>query len=227
MISDCIATIQFALYPDTCLRLALFHNIPIPSSTLNTIQQNHELRDRLTILDASNVVSLRHMAIAANVALQRNHDVNTSSIEDRINQDFKDGQPSRNGVSIIKEILACLGGGTHVQHAIADFLFEQVDNSWRQDEMKIDCDKLYSVIVLGINFSSPEVFASKLHHLSFALDKAESISSMVGYFSRIRSELEIQALCRIYKLNIKEIPMNNHESLENAIITRIATKFYT
>jgi hypothetical protein len=225
---DVIATINFALYPTYNIRLALFHNIKNPSAVLNIILDSDDLKDRFTLVDATNIISIQHVAVAANLVFQRKYDAlmkeNTkTSVHDSMNANDDETRNYNHRDHIAQEIATCVGGGSsntpNVWNALPESSFEN-DTTIQE---RID-DTLYSVVALGVSFSSDDEFLSTFQLLGLS-SGAESFTSMKRYFSRTRTDLEMKQLSQIYKLTQEEVQYSS--SLENAIITRIATKGYT
>ena len=207
---DTVSKILFALYPEHNIRVALYHNVSDPFATAKLLQGHN----RFILMDATNIISTSHIAIGAAVALQRRQDSlmkeNNKSYESIADDNLNDWS------NITKDVIVCMGGSTHVQSVLTEFAFEYIEES------EIDPPRSYSAVALGVNFSSDEEFLSTAHNLG--LPRAESILSRNGFFSRMRSDVEMKNLARIYKLTNEELQLGN-SSLENAILTRIATKF--
>lgn len=220
-----IAAIEFGLFSSKKLLLSLHKLKPSPTSLsenphsivqkLDCLPSN-EKHQRISLLDASRIISLDHISIAANTAMIRmSHHENING--DRIN---KNGAINKRGLAL--ETVICAAGSTNVGSIMKDFAFDAKSNAALSLQNGSFGDE-YNVLLLSYDCSEKE----HLETISqVGLTVPEKIEDMIKYFDRKRGQQEVTALMKVFKVTAQEVGRDG-SSLEKAVLNRVATKFYT
>ena len=220
--------VTFSSHPETTLYVHIITNLSnedLPperiientKSFLHTNDNNEQYGERFAIMNAQRVVSVKHLAIAANITLmkQRNKKQDEKKQEQQQQQVFKRG--------IALQTIINGAGSTHVGTVLRDYAFISTN-----DHKYTSSNTMYSIAVLGFNCSSKEMCDCISHIMNKDSDKinGNGSSSCDEYFisKKDRTQEQLQDLCKSYKITMDEINMS---SLEDAIITRISTKYFT
>ena len=226
-----VTTLTFGLFPNVNLKVCLFtsdsltpkeltsklseinvKDASVSSSETSTASELQDLGDRFALLDATRVVSMDQVSIAANSALIRLKNFQLLQEDEQANTDRpSDNQRPRRGRGVALETIICCGGSTNTQSVLKDFAFAESNS---------DSTVLYNYLFLGYNCESDEEFLEVAH--SIGLKAPSNQAEIDTFFSRFDS-MEEKALMKIYKLTSQEIAM---DSLEKAVLNRIASKFY-
>ncbi len=227
MMEDHIAAIELGLFPSSKLLVSL-HKIVSPSSdttdtnsinphsivqALDTLPSNQR-HEKFSLMDASRIMSLDHIAVAANSALIRQLHFESYAQDNDSNTEEK-AVKSR-GLAL--ETVVCAAGSTNVGSIMKDYAFDAKWNAANNSE-----GRDFHVLLFGYNVTKEE-------HLKtitkVGLNNPESTEYMMEHFHRSRSDEEVKSLIKVYKIGKEEVS-NEGSSLEKAILNRVATKFYT
>ena len=226
---DCsVTTLTFGLFPDTNLKVGLFASASqTPQELTSQLSTLDSVGERFALLDATRIISLNHVGIAANSALLRLKNFRLLQEEEEASSntpaESKEGEEvkKRKRRGIATETIVCCGGSTNIQSVLKDFGFVPPPVNPPKEDGTIT----NNYILLGYNCSSDEEFFKVAHDIGFTRTAVSTKDDMNAFFSRKRSIQETKDLIKVYKLTTKEIEMNS-SSLEKAIINRVASKFY-
>ena len=227
---NAVTTLTFGLFPDTNLKVGLFLSSPkapqeLTSQLAALDNATSSIGERYALLDATRIISLNHLGIAANSALVRlkNFRLMQEDEEEKISQDESKEQgdaKKRKARGIAIDTIICCGGSTNVQSVMKDFAFIPPPTTPPEE------GTTYNYILLGYNCSSDDEFLKVAQDTG--LTSSTSISTndeMNSFFARERTMQETKDLMKVYKLTSFEVEMKS-SSLEEAIMNRVATKFY-
>lgn len=169
--------------------------------------------NHFAIVDASHIISLDHIFVAIHTALIR-----TRTYRDTLHD--TDNLNRVRGTAL--ESIVCAAGSTHVPSILENYAF--LSNSKKHEDGNAK-DDTSDVILIGVNVSL-DAFQQVLldKDIGLASFPPETPANVSAYFSRPRSPDEITAFIKAYKTTREEVAM---QGLEQAILHRVASKFYT
>lgn len=208
-----ITTIQFALHPTLTLRVTLHRSIPVnPHHVVNKLLDLPENTnsEKFAIFDATRIISLDQIAVAANSALLRQFQFQQ-----------KNGACGR-GLAL--ETILCCAGSTNTGSVLKDYAFDKHSIAASQSEgtKEQSHNGKYNVLCIGF-CSSDEEFQEVVSTLG--LSDPEPTHLINEFLSRTRTDKEIQDLMKVYKITKDEVDMMG-SSFEKAIYNRVAAKFH-
>lgn len=211
---DEITTINFALHPNTSLRVSFHKSIPVnPHQVVNKLftLPDNATSDKFVIMDAKNIVSLDQISIAANTALLRRYQFAQ-----------KNGVGNCRGLAL--ETMYCCAGSTNTASVLKDYGFnkESVAAKEASDGTSGGGVGMYDVFCLGY-CESDEEFRKVTSDMQLGV--SVSASGIKEYLLRTRDEKEMNSLMKVYKIRKDEIEMYG-SSLEKAVCNRVAGKFF-
>jgi len=184
---------------------------------------------RFAIMDADRVVSLRHVAAAGSIALSRWARWRRGA--QKKSERGADDNDDRRGIG--QETVICAAGTSHAGYALRDYGFldvapatetektqKQQQQQQQQQQQAKTTPSSFTILALGFDCENDAEYCRYLADLGLG----EGRPDMDQYFGRQRSELELAALLKAFKISQNEVDMDG-SSLEHAVITRIATKF--
>jgi hypothetical protein len=190
-------TLHFGLHPDRHLNVSLHRNPKKNPHEISKMIASHDSHKRFAIMDATRIISINHVAIAANNALMR-----LSDTEQR-------------GIAL--DTVICAAGSTNVMSVMKDYAFDHQSDAAKKNS----CDG-YNVLLLAFDCKSDGEISNMIKVLG--LGGHDSLEDTHSFFSRQRSNDQISTLMKAYKITKEEVDMR-HSSLERAIIHRVATKY--
>lgn len=208
-----ISTITFALHPNISLRVSLYKSIPVnPHQVANKLVTlpGNSTSEKFAILDANKITSTNQIAVAANTALLRRF---------QFEQKNAGATVTKRGLAL--ETTLCCAGSTNTASVMKDFAFDK-NSIAAKEETTSGEGGVYDVFFLGYCESDKE-FQDVAATLKLGV--SECNSGVDAYFARQRSEKEVNALMKVYKVTKDEVEMCDL-SLDEAVVNRIATKFY-
>ena len=213
-----ITTIKFALHPNITLRVSLHKSISINPhhqivNKLLALPKNAN-SEKFVIIDAKNIVSMDQFAIAANTALLR-----IFQFEQKNANSNGNGTSSR-GLGL--ETILCCAGSTNTASVMKDYAFDK--NSIAAQQQETDNSAVYDIFCLSY-CESEEEHEEVTKSLELGDAECTTSGAIEAYFSRPRSDKEMNALFKVYKLTKDEVEMHG-SSLEKAVCNRVAAKFY-
>uniref|UniRef100_A0A7S3PY61 Uncharacterized protein n=1 Tax=Chaetoceros debilis TaxID=122233 RepID=A0A7S3PY61_9STRA len=222
-----IAVIEFGLFSSKKLLVSLHKLKPSPTSLSenphSVVQKldclpSNEKHQRISLVDASRIISLDHIAIAANTAMIRmSHYENIDSNTPNNNN----GAMNKRGLAL--ETVICAAGSTNVGSIMKDFAFDARSSAALSLQNGSLDDDEYTILLLSYDCSEKE----HLETISqVGLTAPEKIQDMIQYFDRERGQQEVTALMKVFKVTAQEVSRDG-SSLEKAVLNRVATKFYT
>jgi hypothetical protein len=193
-------TLQFGLHPERLLNVSLHRKLKKNPHTISKMiasltNDNHK---RFAIMDATRIISVDHIAIAANNALMR--------ISDTDNR----------GIAL--DTVICAAGSTNVMSVMKEYAFDQHSDAAKEEN---NCTG-YNVLLLAFDCKADGEILSLIEQLG--LGEHDSLEDTHSFFARQRSNDQMSALMKAYKITKEEVEMRN-SSLESAIINRLATKY--
>ena len=213
-----ISTIAFALFPNQILRASLHLDVPYPQKIAEETYsiQDNTCGEKYALMNADTLVSFKQVTIAANNALLKNSNVtsmNNSNIDSCSSKPEStttttNNQKKRRGLAL--ESIVCSGGSSNVGNVLRDHTFEKNNDTKR------------NVLILGFNCTAKEY---NTFLTQSGLDKYGPCP-MDPFWKRERSTQQTNELMKLYKISPNEITMNG-SVLEDAVLTRIATKYIT
>jgi len=180
------ANVEFGLYPNRKLFITLHKNIdtnPHHITKLLAALPKNSTHDHYAIMDATRIVSLNHINIAATNALMR-------------------ADKSRRGAAL--ETVVCAAGSTNVGSVLKDYAFDQHSTAASES----DSGSTYSVILLGFDVKEDE-YETVMHDIG--LNKPDDEENMISFFERKRSKDDIVAMTKLFKTTKQEIEMQGLE----------------
>ncbi len=222
---DRIAVIELGLFPSSKLLVSL-HKIVSGTDTtsinphsvvqaLDALPSNQR-HDTFSLMDASRIMSLDHIAVAANSALIRQLHFESYAKD---NEDSNSEEKAVKSRGLALETVVCAAGSTNVGSIMKDYAF---DTKWNEANNS-GGGRDFHVLLFGYNVTEEEHIEAIT---KVGLSNPESTEYMMEYFSRSRGDDEIKTLTKVYKLGKEEVS-KERSSLEKAILNRVATKFYT
>jgi len=193
--------LSFDLFPDQKLHLQLLSGVSTPHKAASQISST-----RFSLLDAHRIVSIGHVAIAAQHALLRTKNM-------KLTMENSNGN-NKNQRSLAMETIVCAGGSSHVGNVLRDFAFLE-----KKDTNKNEGND-FAVLVLGWNCTEIEM----TNFVNEIIREGEGRPTPLSYLSRVRTKEEETDLIKTFKLMKEDIDAES-SSLELAIITRVATKY--
>ena len=207
-----ITTIQFALHPTVTLRVTLHRSIHAnPHQVVNKLLDLPENTnsEKFAIFDATRIISLDQIAVAANSALLRQFQFQQ-----------KNGSCGR-GLAL--ETILCCAGSTNTGSVLKDYAFDKHSIAASQSERTNEShDEKFDVLCIGY-CSSDQEFEDVVSTLG--LSDPEPTHQINEFLSRTRTDKEIQDLMKVYKITNQEVDTIG-SSLEKAINNRVAAKFH-
>ncbi len=192
---------EFGLHPGKKLFITLHKNVNTNphdmTKALGALPQNDTLH-HYAVMDATRIVSLNHINIAANNALMRG---------------LSFGQ-SKRGIAL--DTVVCAAGSTNVGSVLKDYAFDK--NSKAATDS--DSGDTYNVIFLGFDVEEDEY---EIVMNEIGLMQPDSEESMISFLERERSNEDVIAMTKIFKTTKEEIDM---QGLERAVLHRVASKFH-
>ena len=197
-------TIEFGLHPNKKLFLTLHRKISInPHKITQTLSSlpNNANHAHYALMDATRIISLNHIAVAANSALMR---------------------PSQhNGAAL--EVIVHAAGSTNVGAVLKDYAFDahsKAAAALENDSVGSGTQSTYDVILLGFDVEE-EDYRKIMDQVG--LEKYEEEQDMHSFFERERTREEITRLIKLYKTTKEEVDM---QGIERAILNRVASKYH-
>lgn len=172
-----------------------------PSTITNKVKEN----PKFAIMDAHRVVSLSQLTVAANIALSP-----TS----------KSSKQSLGAWAIVLNA----AGSTHFGHVMRDYAFgEEVDIGSSQTQTTTTENMPTStnnamIVAISLDASTIE------NHVDMTREVGLGPPQSLDVLEKETSQEQIEKFVKWYKITKEEIEMS---SLEQAVLTRIATKYYT
>ena len=251
-----IATVTFGLFPGRTLRISLHENVREEEAMgISLRAAGHHpaaaeaagpsARGRFAVMDASRVASLRHLGVAANMAMARmvqweakeaeaamaaaaaavagaeaDADAGSEARGQGTGDAGKDAAPARRrGIGL--ETVLCAAGTSHTGSALWDYAFQPgADDGRKGKGAAIKATGPRTVLALGFDCGSDSEYGSFLSEIG--LIGESRASNLLTYLKRERTPDELRHIMKSYKVSKNEVDMS---SLEDAIITRVATKF--
>jgi len=162
----------------------------------------------------------------------------------------RDSRSSRNRRGIGQELVVCAAGTSHAGYAVRDYGFQpeaagggdiasNSNNSnkkrkkQQQNEPTTPATNAtgnaggttaHTVLAIGFDCKDDQEYQTFLADVGLSNYPSSNSVCMEEYFHRERSEQELGRLMKAYKISQSEIDMDG-SSLENAVLTRVATKF--
>uniref|UniRef100_A0A7S2A682 Uncharacterized protein n=1 Tax=Trieres chinensis TaxID=1514140 RepID=A0A7S2A682_TRICV len=219
-------SITLGLHPGHSLRVSIHKDVCDPytiseqaTSFGRTTKEGEDratARDgRFAVMDARRILSLSHIAVAANSALLR---IEKFKAKKR-NQDGDLKKSFSRGIAL--ETIVCASGTSHVGSALRDYAFQQDANESNKSSTGRS-SKRFTLIAIGYDCPGEAEYASFLSNIG--LDDGLSKEEMEIYFSRSRDDCELKDIMKAFKITKEEVEMED-SSLEKAVITKIASKF--
>ena len=232
-----IATLSFGLHPGRSLRCSL--HTGLSESACRALAEKAMKYDvteggestafgRFAIMDADRVVSLNHIAVAANIALARCARWEAQG-SDQQHGGHGSNNNNNNRRGIGQEAVICAAGTSHAGYALRDYGFfdvapasetEQKNKQKKKQQQAKATTSSFAILAIGFDCKDDAEYGKFLADME--LDYGQT--NMAEYFGRERSEQELVALLKSFKVSPNEVEMDG-SSQEHAIITRIATKF--
>lgn len=159
---------------------------------------------------------------------------------------------SRNRRGIGQELVVCAAGTSHAGYAVRDYGFQPEaaaggDNASNNNKSNKKRKKqqqnqpttpattstctsnaggttAHTILAIGFDCKNDREYQTFLSDVGLSIYPSSNSVSMEEYFHRERSEQELGRLMKAYKISQSEIDMDG-SSLENAVLTRVATKF--
>jgi hypothetical protein len=201
-----VSTLTFGLFPERTLRVSLhFVNDVTPLLVASSSSTSSGGGDKFAICRANRVISLQHVAVAANAALLRRRQRDASV-------------PNKQSAAM--ETILCLAGSTNTSSIFQDYTFVVNNHNNNDTNNPPPTDKPCAILVLGFDCADTDEYHSFLQ--TTGLTK-EPPTCPETYFERERTQDETNDLMKVYKLSKQEIDMS---SLEEAVLTRVATKYF-
>jgi len=160
----------------------------------------------------------------------------------------RDSRSSRNRRGIGQELVVCAAGTSHAGYAVRDYGFQPEaaggDNASNNNSNKkrkkqqqnepttpatnatgnAGGTTAHTVLAIGFDCKDDQEYQTFLADVGLSNYPSSNSVCMEEYFHRERSEQELGRLMKAYKISQSEIDMDG-SSLENAVLTRVATKF--
>lgn len=204
------ATLSFQLFPNRNLQIQLLNDISDPYSKIPPSAN-------FALLNARRIVSIGHVAAAANHALIRNRNMTITASRGSGNDEAKGDNKSKDVRGLALETIICAGGSSHVGNVLKDFGFQNEDSCSNHDK-----NGTHSVIALGWDCTDAEM----AEFIKSTIGEGAGSSAPLTQLSRDRTDQELKDIMKAFKLTKEDIEMES-SSLEHAVVTRIATKFIT
>ena len=198
--------LSFDLFPNESLQIQLLTNVSDPYSMSNDMTSFPP--SNFALLNAERIVSVGHIAAAANHALLRHQSFMIK------NSAAKNENKDTNVRGLAIETIICAGGSSHVGNVLRDFAFLEKYNNEGMES------KSFTVIVLAWNCSEEKM----TEYVNSIISRGNGSLAPLSYLSRERNEDELKDIIKNFKLTKEDI-YTESSSLDLAIITRIATKF--
>lgn len=160
--------ITFSLHPETTLHMhvitnlcdekesnsnepeRMIENIKSYISKNSNSNNNESYGERFAIMNSKRVVSVKHIAIAANIALMKH------------NKKQQHHQSNRRGIAL--QTIVHAAGSTHLGTVLRDYAFTST-NDHKYTPSSDDSNTVDSIIVLGFNCQSMEMYDCVYFHL--------------------------------------------------------------
>lgn len=240
--SSSVIKLTFALHPNRTLRLSLHANVsnaPVIASKALAYDRGDAqgVRGRFAIMNAGRIVSTTHMAVAANTALLRTyHRSGTGTTNEGTLSSSSSSSGRRNeqstmtGRGIALETIICAAGTTHAGNALRDYAFQTNDaattttndNDPQTTVSSCDSSQAHHTI-LALAYDCHDDYEYQTFLQSVGLSQPQMIPD--EYFQRARTSEETQDLMKTYKFTKEEMSMDG-SSLEQAVLSRVATKYF-
>jgi hypothetical protein len=217
-------SVKFGLHPNRTLSITLHRKIltnPHQITKALAAIPNNSTHDHFAIMDATRIVSLNHISMAANHALMRGCSYNSGGLSS-----------SRRGPAL--DTVVCAAGSTNFGSIMKDYAFDETSKAAAAIAVKSgdgDGDDhdgtegattTYDVILLGFDVEETE-YEQVMKDVA-GLNNPVDEEGMISFFERQRSDLDVTAMIKVFKTTKQEVAM---QGLERAVLNRVASKFHT